>query len=61
MIPRRRIQLRLDEEPFNGDSVAHELKWTGKSLEEFKVKVLRLEFQLHEADLYTFRSSFGPD
>ncbi len=41
---------------FTGDSVAQEWKWNGKSLDELKGKVIRLEFQLKNADLYTFRA-----
>jgi len=43
-----------DAPPFTGDSVAYEVKWNGKSLDELKDKVIRLEFQLRDADLYTF-------
>src|SRR6185436_19219163 len=46
-----------DMTPFTGDSVSQEIQWGGKSLDEFKGKVVRLEFQLHEADLYTFRAA----
>jgi hypothetical protein len=46
-----------DMEAFTGDSVAHEMKWKGKSLDELKGKVVRLEFQLRDADLYTFRAT----
>ena len=48
-----------DMPAFNGDSVAHEVKWNGKSLDELKGKVIRLEFQLKDADLYTFRAGPG--
>ncbi|WP_395743848.1 hypothetical protein [Prosthecobacter sp.] len=41
---------------FQGDSVAQTVKWTGRSLDELKGRVIRLEFQLHDADLYTFRA-----
>ncbi len=46
-----------DMPAFKGDSVKHEVKWNGKSLDELKGKVVRLEFQLHDADLYTFRAA----
>jgi hypothetical protein len=46
-----------DSEPFRGDSVAQEITWHGKSLDAFAGKVIRLEFQLHNADLYTFRAA----
>ena len=32
----------------------------GKSLDELKGRVIRLEFQLKDADLYTFRAADGP-
>ena len=43
-----------DMPAFTGDSVAHEVKWNGKSLDELKGQVIRLEFLLRDADLYTF-------
>jgi hypothetical protein len=45
-----------DAPAFTGDSVAHEVTWNGKLLDELKDQVIRLEFQLHDADLYTFRA-----
>lgn len=45
-----------DTPAFKGDDVAHTVRWQGKSLEEFKGKVIRLEFQIRDADLYTFRA-----
>lgn len=45
-----------DGETFTGDSTAHEVKWRGASLDSLRGKVLRFEFQLREADLYTFRA-----
>lgn len=45
-----------DCDVFKGDKVAHEVTWQGKSLDAFAGKVIRLEFQLHDADLYTFRA-----
>lgn len=48
-----------DMPAFTGDSVRHEVKWGGKSLDELNGRVIRLEFQLHDADLYTF-SAAGP-
>ncbi len=45
---------------FNGDSVAHEVKWNGKSLGELKGKIIRLELQLRDADLFTFRAANRP-
>ena len=49
-----------DMPAFTGDNVNHEVKWNGKSLDELKGKIIRLEFQLHDADLYTFRASDKP-
>ena len=46
-----------DMPAFNGDSVAHEVKWKEKSLDNLKGKVIRLEFLLKDADLYTFRAA----
>ena len=48
-----------DMPAFTGDSVAQRVKWKGKSLDELKGKVVRLEFQLRDADLYTFRAATG--
>lgn len=45
-----------DCEAFKGDKVAHEVTWQGKSLDAFAGKVIRLEFQLRDADLYTFKA-----
>jgi len=41
---------------FSGDSVAHEIKWKEKSLDALKGEVIRLEFFLKKADLYSFRA-----
>jgi hypothetical protein len=41
----------------SGDNVAHKVTWKGKSLDEIKGKIVRLEFQLRDADLYTFRAT----
>jgi hypothetical protein len=46
-----------DCEPLTGNAVAHPVKWRGASLDSMRGKVLRLEFQLREADLYTFRAA----
>ena len=43
-----------DMPAFTGDSVAHEVRWNGRSLAELEGKVIRLEFLLRDADLYTF-------
>lgn len=45
-----------DCEPFRGDSVAHEVKWGGKSLDALEGRVIRLEFFLRNVDLYTFKA-----
>jgi hypothetical protein len=47
-----------DCQPFTGDRVAHEVEWNGKTLDTLKGRVIRLEFLLTNADLYTFRA--GP-
>ena len=49
-----------DMPAFSGDSVSYQVKWGGKSLDELKGRVIRLEFQLHDADLYTFRAAEKP-
>lgn len=49
-----------DMETFTGDSVKHAVKWGGRSLDDYQDKVIRLEFQLHNADLFTFRASDKP-
>lgn len=50
-----------DSVPFTGDSTKHEVKWKKKSIAELKTKVVRLEFQLKMADLYTFRAAMKDD
>lgn len=40
----------------NNDSTAHEIRWGAKSMDELKDKVVRLEFFLRDADLFTFRA-----
>lgn len=46
-----------DAPPFTGNDVAHEVTWQGRSLDELRGKVIRLEFQLKNAHLYTFRAA----
>jgi len=46
-----------DMPAFTGNSVAQEVTWKGGSLATLKGKVIRLEFQLKNADLYTFRAA----
>lgn len=46
-----------DCEPFLGDSVRHEVRWQGRGLEALKDRVIRIEFCLKGADLYTFLAS----
>ena len=43
--------------PFTGDSVLHRVTWKGKPLDALKGQVIRLEFLLRNADLYTFRAT----
>jgi hypothetical protein len=45
-----------DGQVFSGDSVAHEIAWKGKPLDALKGEVVRLEFFLKNADLYSFRA-----
>jgi hypothetical protein len=45
-----------DAPPFTGDNTAHEVRWGGRSLDALAGQVIRLEFQLHDAHLYTFRA-----
>jgi hypothetical protein len=42
---------------FNGDAVSHDVKWKKRSIGNLKGHVIRLEFSLRNADLYTFRAS----
>jgi hypothetical protein len=42
---------------FSGNSVAHQIRWTDRSLDELKGQTIRLEFYLENADLFTFRVS----
>ena len=43
-----------DCEPFNGNAVRRRIIWNGRSLNELTGQEIRLEFNLKEADLYTF-------
>ena len=43
--------------PFTGDSTGHEVTWKEKRIDELKGQVIRLEFLLTKADLYTFRAA----
>lgn len=42
---------------FSGNSVSHEVTWNGRSLDAFKDRIVRLEFFLKGADLFTFRAA----
>jgi hypothetical protein len=44
-----------DCEVFSGDSTSHEIKWKSESIESLKGQVIRLEFYLQEAELFTFK------
>lgn len=46
-----------DCETFTGDSVAHTIRWKGKSIDSLAGQVIRLEIYLKDADLYTFRAT----
>jgi len=41
---------------FDGDSVSHEITWKEKSIDSLAGQIIRLEFWLTQADIYTFRS-----
>ena len=41
---------------FRGDSVSQKITWQGRSLNELKGRTIRLEFLMHNADLYSFRA-----
>jgi hypothetical protein len=43
--------------PVVGDGVAQPVRWGKRSLDELKGQVVRLEFFLRDADLYTFRAA----
>ncbi len=45
-----------DCKPFKGDDVAHTITWPGRSIDELKGQVIRIEFFLRDADLFTFRA-----
>jgi hypothetical protein len=42
---------------FRGDDTRHTVQWQGRSLNELKGQVVRLEFLLRDADLFTFVAS----
>lgn len=42
---------------FTGDSVSQQIQWKSKSVSDLKDRIIRFEFYLKEADLYTFRSA----
>ena len=46
-----------DCRPFSGDAVSHEVTWKNASIDSLKGQVIRLEFFLKGADLFTFRAS----
>lgn len=45
-----------DCQPFRGDQRAHRVSWNDRSIAELTGQVIRLEFYLQDADLYTFRA-----
>ena len=45
--------------PLDGDGVAQQVTWQNASLGSLTGQVIRLDFLLQNADLYTFRAS-GP-
>jgi hypothetical protein len=46
-----------DCDPFSGDEVAQRIRWRGRSMDELKGQVVRIEFMLRSADLFTFSSA----
>ena len=46
-----------DSVAFSGDSTAHEMRWREKLIDELRGRVVRLEFFLTKADLYTFQAA----
>lgn len=46
-----------DSAAFTGDRLAHEIRWGSKSLDRLAGRIIRLEFYLRDADLYTFRAA----
>jgi hypothetical protein len=42
---------------FRADAVNHEVKWKGGKIESLEGRVIRLEFFLKDADIYTFRAT----
>lgn len=42
---------------FRADSVSHAIRWKDKSISSMTGQIVRLEFSLRNADLYTFRAS----
>ncbi|MEW6303211.1 MAG: hypothetical protein AB1705_07060 [Verrucomicrobiota bacterium] len=42
---------------FTGNQTAHEVTWKGASIDSLKDQVIRLEFFLKNADIYTFRAT----
>ncbi len=56
---RRQVLPSLDYSdcvPFRADSVSHRVKWKNRQLASLAGQVIRLEFYLQNADLYTFRA-----
>ena len=46
-----------DCDEFTGDSVAQQIRWKERSLDDLKGQSIRLEFYLQNADLFTFRAA----
>ena len=40
--------------PFTGDSVRHRIQWKKSKMADLKGKMLRLEFEFKNADIYAF-------
>jgi hypothetical protein len=46
--------------PFTGDGVNHKVTWKTGSIESLNGQTIRIEFQLKNGDLYTFRAQSRP-
>ncbi len=49
-----------DSDLMAGDSVSHPIRWGGRSLDELEGRPVRIEFELRDAHLYTFRATGEP-
>ena len=54
---RAKVHLLFPDRPLGGDAVSHEVTWRNRSMETLRHHMIRLEFLLTKADLYTFRAT----